>query len=288
MMWGGRRFKIDAFPESAYRSLEYDAIVCIDVMLAATTAVTCLAQGRRVFLAPTADEARAQARTLVDPILADEVSVDGNERHQGFELRAGPAALGQRADLQRALVLVSPLAQLLVNAEGTPAVYVACLRNLSATVRHLYVRHERVALISAGYEGQLRCEDQLVAGRMGRALRKSGFEPEDMSTRLEVERWGEAEPSVISLGKAADYLRRLGQHRDLDFVMNHVDDLPLVGRYMGGELRVTGLPRRHAPAAVGTARPEQVVSMMRRAGESRPAGPRIGIELPVPSLEPVQ
>lgn len=263
-MRGGRRFKIDAFAESAYRNVDCDAIVCIDVMLAATTAVTCLAHGRRVFLARTADEARARARRLCDPILAHEAPRDGLE---GFEPMAGPAALGRRADVRRPLVLVSPLAQLLANAEAAPAVYVACLRNLSATVRHLCPRHERVALISAGYAGELRCEDQLAAAWMGRALRKSGFEAEDRGTRLEVERWEEAEPEVIALGKAADYLRRLGQQQDLDFVLAHVDDLDIVGRYVGGELKVAEVARKNAPVAfVAMASPREVVSSMRRVG----------------------
>jgi phosphosulfolactate phosphohydrolase-like enzyme len=290
-MWGvgGRRFKIDAFAESAYRSLEYDAIVCIDVMLAATTAVTCLARGRRVFFVRTPEEARALAGTLEDPILAHEDSGKGhNGDLHGFELSAGPAAFGDRADVRRPLVLVSTLAHLLANSQGASAVYVACLRNLSAMIRHLCVRHERVALISTGYAGELRCEDQLVAGTIGRALRKSGFQIEDMNTRLEVERWGEADPSVISLGKAADYLRRLGQQRDLDYVLGHVDDLQTIGRYVAGELKVAGLLRRPAAfASVGRASAEQVVSTMRRAGnDARVAGREVKICLPDVPLEP--
>jgi phosphosulfolactate phosphohydrolase-like enzyme len=283
-MWSGRRFKIDAFAESAYRSLEYDAIVCIDVMLAATTAVTCLARGGRIFFARTPEEAHAQAAVLEDPILAHEDSGKGhNGDLRGFELSAGPASLGDH-DRRRPLVLVSALADLLANANGTAAVYVACLRNLSAMIRHLCVRHERVALISTGYAGELRCEDQLVAGWIGRALRKSGFEIEDMNTRLEVERWGEADPSVIALGKAADYLRRLGQNRELEFVLAHVDDLPVVGRYVAGELKVAGLPSRPAPVpSLGPARPAQVVSTRRRAADdSRAAEAR----LPDVTLEP--
>jgi phosphosulfolactate phosphohydrolase-like enzyme len=284
-MRGGRSFKIDAFAESVFRSLDCDAVVCIDVMLAATTAVTCLAHGRRVFFVRTPEEARARARTLFDPILAHEAPRNGL---QGFEWNAGPVSLGHRADVRRPLVLVSPLAQLLENAASRSAVYVACLRNLSATVRHLCVRHERVALISVGYAGELRCEDQLAAGWIGRALRKSGFDTEDMSTRLEVERWGGAETSVLALGKAADYLRRLGQQRELEFVLSHVDDLALVGRYLAGELTVAQVVRQHAPpAAAGMARSEDVVSAMHLAGaNSRDVRTGIELERRAMSLDP--
>ncbi len=49
-----RSVSIDALPESAWRySRSYDAIVCIDVLLSATTIVTAVAQGRRVFRGPS-------------------------------------------------------------------------------------------------------------------------------------------------------------------------------------------------------------------------------------------
>lgn len=263
-MSGSRRFKIDAFAESAYRNIDCDAIVCIDVVLAATTAVTCLARGRRVFLVRTPDEARGRAFTLQAPILAHEQPRDG--LHDFLPL-AGPAILAHRADVRRPLVLVSPLAHLLANADAGPAVYVACLRNVSATVRHLCARHDRVALIGAGYGGELRFEDQLAAAWMGGALAKSGFAAEDRGTFLEVERWTDADPAVLALGKAADYLRRLGQEQDLDFVMGHLDDLDLVARYVGGELTVAEQARKRAPlASVGRATPAELAAVAHLSG----------------------
>lgn len=249
-MRGVRTVKIDAFPESTYRCLDHDAIVCVDVLLAATTAVTCLARGRKVFFASSHQEARAKARTLVDPILAQEAP---RPAVRGFEPQAGPAALDRRADVRRPLVLVSSLTHLLANAEVAPAVYVACLRNMAATARQLCEHHERVALLGAGYAGELRCEDQMAAAWMGRTLLRHGFEPEDLSTSEEIERWEEADASVVALGKAADYLRRLGQKHDLDFVLRNVDDLDLLCRYRQGEVHVAGPARRRVATAVSAA-----------------------------------
>ena len=58
-MAGGRTVKIDALPESACRYSGYDAIVCVDVLLSATTIVTAVAQGRRVFSSSTPAEGLA-------------------------------------------------------------------------------------------------------------------------------------------------------------------------------------------------------------------------------------
>ena len=62
--------KIDAFPESAFRYLGYDAIVCVDVIRATTTAVTAVAQDRRVFPVASVEDAFTVAgrlEILVDP-----------------------------------------------------------------------------------------------------------------------------------------------------------------------------------------------------------------------------
>src|SRR3990172_1410021 len=56
-MAGKKTVRIDVLPESAWRYSGYDAIVCVDVLLSATTIVTAVAQGRRVGVA--ADPARA-------------------------------------------------------------------------------------------------------------------------------------------------------------------------------------------------------------------------------------
>ncbi len=230
-----RTVKIDALHDSAYRHLERDAVVCIDVLLAGTTLVTALAQGRRAFAVLTAAAALDVARDLNDPILA----LDGDEpAPRGFLTSFGPADLDRNTEADRPLVLVSAWTSLLENTAGSKAVYVACLRNLATTTDFIAEADERVALIGAGYGGEQRCEDRIAAAVMARHLIEKGFEPEDLTTVQEVTSWAQADASILALGKSADYLRR--QHRDheLDFVLSRRDDLDLVCLYEGGEVRV--------------------------------------------------
>jgi 2-phosphosulfolactate phosphatase len=251
-----RTIKVDAFPENASRYLEYDAIVCIDVILATTTLVTAVAQGRRAYPVRTEDEARGLAAALVDPLLAGDA---GGRRPEGFDLGSGPAGLARRADVDRPLVLFSaPGTTLILAASGTgtpevnagavpvrsqrdrgaagPSVYVACFRNLSATAEAAAC-HQRVAVLGAGYAGEFRCEDQMASAWLARSLMQRGFDPTDHATADLVKRWAEADISLAGWGKSAEYLRRLGQREDLDFVLSRLDDLDLACRCEHGEVR---------------------------------------------------
>lgn len=230
-----RKVKIDALPESAYRHLERDAIVCIDAMLAGTIVVTSLALGRRVFLVGSVEEARVLVRRFQDPLLA----IEGFETApEGFDRNLGPVSLGERSDVHRPLVLVSPLAGLLANASGGAAVYVTCFRNLAATAEALAAGHQRVALLGAGYAGEQRCEDRIVAALVARMLIERGFEAEDLTTVQEVASWAGADMALVGLGKSADYLRRHRREAELEFVLSRRDDLDLVCVYESGEVRV--------------------------------------------------
>ena len=228
-----RKVRIDALPESAYRQHERDAIVGIDVMLGATTIVTAVAQGRRAFAARNAQEARTLARSLEQPLLVHE----GAERApEGFDNQMGPAALSRRTDVARPLVLVSPWSGLLANTAEKATVYVACFRNLQATIETLAEEHSHVALLGAGFGGEQRCEDRIAAAWIARKLVERGFEAEDMTTVQEMTSWADADMSLVSWGKSADYLRRQKREDDLEFVLGHHDDLLLVCRYEGGEV----------------------------------------------------
>ena len=68
--------RIDALPESAWRYSGYDAIVCVDVLLSATTIVTAVAQGRRVTLASDVGEgaSRASASQPAPLVLTDDLA----------------------------------------------------------------------------------------------------------------------------------------------------------------------------------------------------------------------
>jgi phosphosulfolactate phosphohydrolase-like enzyme len=227
-----REVVIDALAQGVHRHLD-SAIVCIDVFLSTSTLVTAVAGGRRVLPTASLDEGRRRAATLNDAVLVNESILS---RRVGGGEGAGPSSLDGRGD-RRPFVLVSPTAELIEKAAGAPAVYVACLRNLSATVDALAANHDRVALVGAGHGCDTRCEDQLAAAWMARQLVAMGFEPAGHQTVREMERWGHANLSVVGLGRGAEHWRRHGHGDDVDFVMKHVDDLDLVCAYEEGEVR---------------------------------------------------
>jgi phosphosulfolactate phosphohydrolase-like enzyme len=242
---GKRQVHIDALAESVFRHPDH-AIVCIDVLLASTTVVTAVAQGRRTLLAATPDEARRRARSLTNALV---VGDPGTPPSEGVDPMSGPAAIEGRRDVARPLVLVSPSAQLAYNAHQAPAVYVACLRNMSATAELLAQRHDRVALVGAGHGTEVRSEDQIVAAWIARMLIERGYEPDGLQTAREIDRWGRADLSVVALGRGAEHLRRLGRKEDLDFVLSRIDDLDVTCSFQGGEMRETWLAPVRSTAA---------------------------------------
>jgi phosphosulfolactate phosphohydrolase-like enzyme len=226
-----REVRIDS-PVDAVQRQGVDAVVLIDVLLSSTTVVTSVAQGRRTVLAASVEEGRHRARALSNPILACEPGLLGTSE---FDPRTGPSSLHSLPESERPLVLVSPAAHWLPSDEAAPAVYVGCLRNLSATVEMLVLHHRRVAVLGVGHGGQTRCEDQLVAGWIAGRLVQLGFAPSNLHTHREVDRWSRADLSVVALGRGAEYLRRLGLEADLDFVLSRVDDLEVACRHLGPE-----------------------------------------------------
>ena len=234
---------IDQLSESAFRHLD-SAIVCVDVFLFSTNAVTAVASGRRTIPVAWAEGARRLGAALGVSILAAEPDASAPTQ---FDTRWGPARLERREDVTRPLVLLSPTAQLLDNASGCPETYVACLRNLTATVEALASRHRRVAIVAAGQDGETRCEDQLVSAWLAQALVDRGFEPEGRLTHRELARWARAELAVTRLGKGAGLLRQLGRVEDLEFVLDRVDDIDLACTVVGGEI-VPLMGMRQAPA----------------------------------------
>ena len=132
-----RSVRTDALPESAWRCAGYDAIVCIDVLLSATTIVTALSQGLRVFAAANSVHARwLRSRLANAQVLADAAGTPDDSIRLG-----GPAWLDATERTPGSLVVVSALADMLVAALPQSSVYVACLRNLEATARTIARRH---------------------------------------------------------------------------------------------------------------------------------------------------
>ena len=217
-----RTVLIDAFPDSAFRHREHAVVACIDVMLATTTLVTAADQGRAAVVASSADDLRALAGGLDDPVVAG--SLPGVPAG-AFEAKDGPCALLRLGATGRPLVLASlPGTELVANAAPAGPVLLACFRNLSATANAL-AQHPRVALLAAGWHEELSCEDQMAAAWIAARLLDAGFQAEDRHTADVVRRWSGISPALAGWGNSAAQLRREGRGDEVEFVLAHVDDL---------------------------------------------------------------
>ena len=225
---------IDCLPESAERYRESYAIVVVDVIRATTVATTAVSMGRRVFPAKTTDDACVIAATLKEPLLVGEL---GGNKPYGFDLTNSPVQIAARKDVHRPMVLVSSSGtQLLLNAVGGKAIYLACLRNAAAVAQHILRTHERVAILGAGSRGQFRREDQMGCAWVAAKLLDAGYGAETEKTADVVARWRHARVDELRSGKSAEYLVRSGQQEDLEFVLTHIDDLETVPTLVRGEL----------------------------------------------------
>jgi 2-phosphosulfolactate phosphatase len=225
---------IDCFPESvaAYRN-DY-AIVAVDVIRATTTAVTGVTLGRRCFPVPSIEAAVALAARLTDPLLVGEL---GGSMPYGFDLNNSPADLQYRSDIHRPFILLSTSGTRLICGAGEgQTMYVACLRNYLAQIAHLAAHHPAVAVIGAGSRCEFREEDQLCCAWIAAGLLNAGYEPQNERTLAIVERWRNMPIDAIIDGASAEYLRKSGQSRDLEFILTHVDDLDEVYLFEGGQL----------------------------------------------------
>src|SRR5262245_39855535 len=199
------------------------ALVAVDVIRATTTAVTAIAVGRECHLAPTLQAAFDAASRLPNALLVGEL---GGAMPLGFDFTNSPGRLPARSDVKRPLVLLSSSGTPLMCAirHSHPA-YLACLRNYSATIAHLANNHDAVTLIGAGTHGDFREEDQMCCAWIADGLMQSGFAPENDITRRLAERWRGAPRDAFLMSPSVAYLRRSGQLRDLDFILNHFDDV---------------------------------------------------------------
>lgn len=225
---------IDCFPESVETYRNGYALVAVDVIRATTTAVTCVALGRRCFPAPTLEAAVPLAAKLTNPLLVGEL---GGSMPYGFDMNNSPADLEARTDIHRPMLLLSTSGtRLICNAAESQAMYVACLRNYTAVANYLLTHHHRVALIGAGSRGEFRNEDQLCCAWIAELLLGAGYVAQDERTVEIVQRWSGQPVEAITEGASADYLRNTGQQRDLEFILSHVDDLDEVYRYERGQV----------------------------------------------------
>lgn len=228
-----RTFVIDALPERAIRYRDTHAIVVVDVFRATTVIVTALACGHRVYPVATVDEAMMFASQLKNPVLAGE---QAGIKPPGFDLNNSPAAVALLDSTDPIVLLSSAGTQLLSHAKGASAIYVACLRNFTATANDIAFAGRRVALIGAGTRGDARAEDQMVCAWIGQRLLQHGFQPENENTILEMALWDGVAPDVIMSSPSVDYLRETQQTDDIDFVLGHVDDVDAIALYNGQQV----------------------------------------------------
>jgi 2-phosphosulfolactate phosphatase len=225
---------IDCFADSVRRYRDAYAVVSVDVIRAATTAVTSVSLGRRCFPVPSIEVALPLAARLDHPLLVGEL---GGNMPYGFDLTNSPAEIASRSDKMRPIILLSSSGtDLMYQAGQCDAAYVACLRNYQATVAHLIGRHQRVAAIGAGTRGEFREEDQFACALVARGLIEAGYSPEDKETAEIVDRWEKAPQDAWHRSKSMEYLRKTAQFADLDFVQEHVNDLPAAFMLKHGEV----------------------------------------------------
>jgi 2-phosphosulfolactate phosphatase len=229
-----RTVAVDCFARDFQGFRRGYAVVAVDVIRASTMALTAVILGRRCFPAATLDSAVNLAQRLEQPLLAGEL---GGNVPYGFDLDNSPVALRERYHTARPLVLLSTSGTQLIReaAQGTPAVYVACLRNVSAQAAYVIDRHPRVAIVGAGSRGEFREEDQLCCSRIAELLVRAGYEPEGDTSTL-IERWRGASVSDVLVSNSVRFLRTTGRARDLDFILQHVDDVQAVLQLAGDEL----------------------------------------------------
>lgn len=225
---------IDCFPESVASYRDGYAIVAVDVIRATTTAVTGVSLGRKCFPAPTLEAAVPLAARLPNPLLVGEL---GGSMPYGFDMNNSPADLAVRTDIHRPMLLLSTSGtRVICGGAESQAMYVACLRNYTATAKYLAAHHATVAVIGAGSRGDFREEDQLCCAWIAEQLLNVGYEALDARTAAIIEQWSGKPVGVVTVGASADYLRNSGQVRDLEFILAHDDDLDEVYRFERGQV----------------------------------------------------
>ena len=214
---------IDCISEVVHPFGEGCAVVVIDVIRSITVAATAIESGRKCFFAPSVEAAFLLAKTLDNPLLVGEM---GGSMPYGFDMNNSPVEIEIRKDILRPAIMVSSSGiPLLYSLRDCNSVYVSCIRNYGATIKHLAELCSRVVVLGAPTRGEFREEDQLCCAWIAEGLMKTGFVPEDNRTIAIVNNWKNKPVTVCGEGKSAEYLRRSGQVKDLDFILNHVNDL---------------------------------------------------------------
>ncbi|MDQ3751361.1 MAG: 2-phosphosulfolactate phosphatase [Actinomycetota bacterium] len=197
-------------------------IVAVDVIRSTTTAVTAVAEGRRCFPVPSLEAAVPLAARLHDPLLVGEL---GGNMPFGFDINNSPVGLSSFQDTSRPVILLSTSGtRLLHEARSADKVYVACLRNFTAQVRQICNHDTAVVLMGAGTRGEFREEDELCCAWMAELLVGEGYRPLG-STKDAIKRWSGKPVDALLGGQSSRYLQLTNQMEDLDYILQHCDDL---------------------------------------------------------------
>jgi 2-phosphosulfolactate phosphatase len=210
-------------------------VVAVDVIRASTTAITAVAAGHDLYPAGTIEAAVRLAADLERPILAGEL---GGVQPYGFDMQNSPCEMVDLEDRERPIILLSTSGtRLMMEAASRGFCHLACLRNARAAAEHLARSGEDAVVLGADSRGQFRDEDRLCAARVARSLVEAGYSPADRLTTEVIERWGEAPDDAFLGGRSAKYLRDTAQEHDLEFVLEHIEDLDTVFAIEAGAVR---------------------------------------------------
>jgi 2-phosphosulfolactate phosphatase len=210
-------------------------VVAIDVIRATTTAITAVAAGHRLYPAGSMEAAVRIAADLSRPILAGEL---GGLQPYGFDMQNSPCEMQDLEDSSQPIILLSTSGtRLMAEAADRGVCHAACLRNASAQGRHLAEAGADAVILGADSRGEFRDEDRLCAARIARVLVEAGHSVADRFTSEVIERWGDAPDDAFLGGRSAKYLRDTAQEHDLEFVLEHIDDLASVYSVQEREVR---------------------------------------------------
>jgi 2-phosphosulfolactate phosphatase len=216
------------------------AIVGIDVIRATTTAVTAVAAGRRCFPVPSIETLVPLAARLENPLLVGEL---GGNMPYGFHFQNSPAEMDRPTELERPVILLSTSGTaLLCAAAAHGKTYAACLRNARAQARRLAAEQDRVLLLAGESRGEFREEDRLCCGRIARDLLDAGYEAGNVLVEEIVKHWGDAPDDAFIDGHSVEYLKSTGQYHDVEYILDHIDDLDSVYEMHAGELVSHSVP----------------------------------------------
>jgi 2-phosphosulfolactate phosphatase len=210
-------------------------VVAIDVIRATTPAITAVAAGHRLYPAGSMEAAVRIAADLSRPILAGEL---GGLQPYGFDMQNSPCEMQDLEDSSQPIILLSTSGtRLMAEAADRGVCHAACLRNASAQGRHLAEARADAVILGADSRGEFRDEDRLCAARIARVLVEAGHSVADRFTSEVLERWGDAPDDAFLGGRSAKYLRDTAQEHDLEFVLEHIDDLSSVYSVQEREVR---------------------------------------------------